>query len=621
MSRVAIIRNAGAGKTTLAFKCLSVALAIFLLLAFSSSKQHASSIADVKADAQKFIDEFTAEWLKLRYAYSQASWNSNTHIVEGDETNSKAENAALERLTTFTGSRENIEKATTFLKQKEKLAPLQVKQLESILYMAAEYPEPAKDLVKERIAAETAQTEKLYGFDFKIDGKSVTPNQIDGILRNSNDPAERRKAWLASKEVGKVLKDGLSNLQRLRNATVKPLGYSSYVNYQISEYGMTGPEMMSLLDKFNRELRPLYRELHTYARYELAKRYNQPVPDQLPADWLPNRWAQDWSDMVKVEGLDIDSALKDKSAEWVVKQAEGFYISLGFPPLPQSFWERSSLYPVPANSPFKKNTHASAWHLDLQNDVRSLMSVEPNADWYSTAHHELGHIYYYISYTNPDVPPLLREGANRAYHEAMGTMIGLAAMQKPFLEGRGLAPKNARVDEMQELLHEALNYVAYMPFATGTMSRFEYDLYENNLPRDEYNKHWWELALKYQGVVPPVTRGEEYCDACTKTHINDDAAQYYDYAIANVLLFQLHDHIARKILKQDPHATNYYGNKAVGDFLRTIMRPGSSRDWRAALKETTGEDLSAKAMLRYFEPLMAYLKKVNAGRKYTLPEI
>jgi peptidyl-dipeptidase A len=596
-------------------------LIIFLLLSFIPGGQRAVNASSVRDDAQKFIDEFTAQWLQLRYSYSQASWNSNTRIVEGNDANSKAENAALERLTAFTGSRDNIEKATRFLKEQNKLTPLQVKQLKGILYMAAEYPEIAKDLVKERIAAETAQTEKLYGFEFKIDGKPVTPNQLDETLRASNDPIERRKAWLASKEVGKSLKDGLANLQRLRNATVRPLGYSSYVNYQISDYGMSGPEMLQLLDKFNRELRPLYRELHTYARYELAKRYNQPVPDQIPADWLPNRWGQDWSALVKVEGLNIDDALKSKTPEWIVKQAEQFYISLGFPPLPQSFWEKSSLYPVPAGASYKKNTHASAWHLDLQNDIRSLMSVEPNADWYETAHHELGHIYYYISYTNPEVPPLLREGANRGYHEAFGTMIGLAAMQKPFLEGRGLASRDAKVDQMQELLREALNYVVFTPFSAGTMTRFEYDLYENNLPKDQYNKRWWELALKYQGIVPPVARTEEYCDACTKTHINDDAAQYYDYAIANVLLFQLHDHIARKILKQDPHATNYYGSKQVGDFLRAIMRTGSSRDWRVVLKQMTGEDLSAKAMLRYFEPLMAYLKKVNNGRKYTLPEI
>src|SRR5437773_6013440 len=178
--------------------------------------------------------------------------------------------------------------------------------------------------------------------------------------------------------------------------------------------------------------------------------------------------------MVKVEGMNIDDALKDKSPEWIVKQAEQFYMSLGWPALPQSFWEKSSLYPVPPGAGYKKNNHASAWHMNNENDVRSLMSVEPNAEWYETAHHELGHIYYYISYSNPNVPILLRSGANRAYHEAFGTMIGLASMQKPFLEARGLAPKDAKVDQMQALLKEALNFVVFVPFSSGTMSHYEY---------------------------------------------------------------------------------------------------------------------------------------------------
>jgi peptidyl-dipeptidase A len=596
-------------------------LMVLLVLCLSTPLSGQQSATNVRAEAQKFIDDYTAEYLKLRYAYQLAEWNSNTRIVAGDETNAKATNAALEKLSAFEGSKANIDAVTKFLKQRAALTPVQVKQLEAILYHAAESPETAAGIVKERIAAETAQTEKLYGFSFKIDGKAVTPNQIDEILRTSTNPEERRKAWTASKEVGRTLKEGLANLRRLRNAVVQPLGYKSFISYQVSEYGMTSEEMMKLMDEINRELRPLYRELHTYARYELAKRYNQPVPDLIPADWLPNRWAQDWSPMVSVAGLDADAALKDKTSEWVVKQAEDFYVSLGWPRLPQSFYEKSSLYPLPPDSPYKKNTHASAWHLDLQQDVRSLMSVEPNADWYETAHHELGHIYYYITYTNPDVPPLLRRGANRAYHEAIGSLMGLAAMQKPFLQARGLAPKDAKVDEMQLLLKEALNFVAYMPFSTETMSRFEYELYEKNLPANEYNRRWWELARQYQGIAPPVARGEEYCDACTKTHINDDPAQYYDYALANVLLFQLHDHIARNILKQDPHSTNYYGSREVGDFLRAIMRPGSSRDWRMVLKEKTGEDLSAKAMVRYFAPLMDYLKQVNKGRKYTLPPL
>ncbi|MBX7222304.1 MAG: M2 family metallopeptidase [Blastocatellia bacterium] len=604
--------------------CLILLASVLLVIPASpvpAQKLPSKSDFQPLSDAQKFIDEYTAEWLKLYYAYQVADWKSNTHIVEGDASNAKATNAALEKYSAFCGSKANIERAQALLKQKDHLNALQILQLERILYMAGDSPEIAKDVVAARIAAQTAQTEKLYGFEFKIDGKPATPNQIDDILKSSKDLNERRKAWEASKEVGKTLKDGLANLQDLRNRSVRPLGYPSFFSYQVSEYGMTSAEMMRFMDRINRELRPLYRELHTYMRYELAKKYGVPVPDQLPAEWLPNRWGQDWSALVPVEGMDVDAALKDKSPEWIVKQAEQFYISLGWPALPPSFWEKSSLYPVPAGAPYKKNTHASAWHLDYQNDIRSLMSVEPNAEWYETTHHELGHIYYYVSYSNPNVPPLLRNGANRGYHEAIGSMIGLASMQKPFLEGRGLAPKDAKVDETQALLKEALNYVVFIPFSAGVMSRFEYELYEKNLPKDQYNRRWWELVKQYQGIVPPGNRGAEYCDAATKTHINDDAAQYYDYALSVVLLLQLHDHIARNILKQDPHATNYYGNKQVGDFLRKIMTPGSSRDWRLVLKEATGEELSAKAMLRYFNPLMAYLKKVNRGRKHTLPNL
>jgi peptidyl-dipeptidase A len=326
---------------------------------------------DVRIEAQKFIDEYEATWTKLRYESSQAEWKSNTMIIEGDDTNSKATVAANEKLVGFTGSKRNIDGATRFLNQKDKLTPIQVKQLQAILFIAASNPETAKDLVKERITAETKQTEKLFGFDFKIDGKSVTTNAIDKILKESNDLTERRKAWESSKEVGVGLKNGLANLQRLRNGTVKPLGYKSFYSYQVSEYGMTAEEMQALMMQINRELRPLYRELHTWARYELAKKYNQPVPDQLPADWLTNRWGQDWSEMVTVEGMDVNAALKNKSAEWIVKEGENFYVSLGFRQLPQSFWEKSSLYPLPKDAKYKKNNHASAWHLDLENDLRS----------------------------------------------------------------------------------------------------------------------------------------------------------------------------------------------------------------------------------------------------------
>jgi peptidyl-dipeptidase A len=152
------------------------------------------------------------------------------------------------------------------------------------------------------------------------------------------------------------------------------------------------------------------------------------------------------------------------------------------------------------------------------------------------------------------------------------------------------------------------------------MAEFEYELYANNLPKDQYNSKWWEIVEKYQGIIPPYERGEEYCDAATKTHINNDPAQYYDYAISNVLLFQFHDHIATKILKQNPRATNYYGSKETGKFLHDLMYPGASVDWREHLKKSIGSEMSAKAMVDYFAPLMDWLKKENAGRIHSLPE-
>jgi len=580
-----------------------------------------TSCSNPEKDAQQFIDNYTAEYVKLFYASSQAQWITNTAIKEGDTLNAYNSRIADEAFTAFTGSARNIEQARDLLKQRDKLTPLQIKQLNAILYAAASDPQTVPELVKEKIKANIAQTEKLFGFSYSLDGKPITTNDIDQILRTENDIAKRLKAWEASKEVGKTLKDGLENLQRLRNETVRALDYADYFSYQVSDYGLTTPEMMDMMKRLNQELRPLYRELHTYARYELAKKYKvKEVPDYLPAHWLPNRWGQDWSAMIEVKGLNTDSALATKTPEWIVKEGETFYKSLGFESLPESFWTKSNLYPYPADSSLKKNNHASAWHLDLDHDVRSLMSVEANSEWFETANHELGHIYYFLTYTNPDVPPMMRGGANRGFHEAMGSLMGLAAMQKPYLVGRGLIKPESKTDSIQLLLSEALNFVVFIPFGAGTMSEFEKSLYADNLPKSEYNKKWWELAKKYQGIVPPADRGEEFCDAATKTHINDDPAQYYDYALSFVILFQLHQHIAKDILKQNPQATNYFGNKEVGDFLRKIMVTGSTKDWREVLKDATGKEMNANAMVDYFQPLLNWLREQNKGRKYTMPE-
>ncbi|KTD13647.1 zinc-dependent metallopeptidase [Legionella gratiana] len=573
-------------------------------------------------EAQNFIDSYTKQYV-LRYTNAQkARWKANIEIKPDDVTNAMIARKADEALAVYIGSKDNIKSARKYLAPPYKLTKIQVKQLELILYSAANSSQEVADLVKKRIKAEVEQIYKLYGYQYILDGKKIGIHDIDYILKKEIILNKRLSAWDASKQVGPTLKAGLINLRNLRNQIVQSLGYPDFFTYQVNSYHMSTDEMMQTMERFMKELYPLYRELHTWVRYELAKRYGvSSVPEYLPAHWLPNRWGQDWSSILKVKGINLDDILKNKSPAWIMKSAESLYVSLGYPKLPETFWKKSNPYPYPSNSSIKKNNHASAWHMDLDQDIRVLMSLESNVKSFRTAHHELGHIYYYLTYTNKNVPPLLRKGANRAYHEAIGTMMGHAALQRPYLVERGLIDASVGIDNMHTLLKEALNSVVFIFFSAGTMSHFEKAMYVDNLAPDQFNAKWWELAKKYQGIEPPFTRGEEYCDAATKTHINNDPAQYYDYALSYALLYQLHNHIAKNILHQDIHATNYFGQKAIGDFLIHIMRHGASKDWRQVLKESTSDELSAKAMSEYFQPLVHWLHEQNKGRKYSLPEI
>jgi peptidyl-dipeptidase A len=185
----------------------------------------------------------------------------------------------------------------------------------------------------------------------------------------------------------------------------------------------------------------------------------------------------------------------------------------------------------------------------------------------------------------------------------------------PYLRQIGIVPVDKQFDEMQWLLNLALDQVVFVPWSAGVMRAGEEDFYEEDLPADQLNRRWWSYVERYQGVAPPEPRGEEFCDAATKTHINDNAAQYYKYSIAFAIKWQLHMHIAKNILHQDPHNVNCYANREVGDFLLQIMRPGATKDWQTVLKEATGENLSAQPMLDYFEPLMGWLREQNQGRQ------
>ena len=567
-------------------------------------------------NVQEFLRMYNTVDQQLSTVAAEANWKAATDVSEEHTGERIGADAAL---AAFRGNSYVIENSRWYLDElKDSLTDLEFRQLDKILLNAAESPGTIADIVQQRVSAEARLGAELDGFTFCRERRGsycaqpITPNEIDAILVSSRDLAERRQIWEVSKQTGPVLKKGLAELRDLRNRVASELGYSSYFHLQVADYGMSVEEMMDLMEQTVRDIRPLYGQLHLYARRQLANRYGRSVPEEIPATWLGNRWGQAWPGLV--EAADLDPLVRDKSPEWIVKQAERFYRSLGMDTLPDSFWKKSDLYQLPPNATRRKNTHASAWHIDRDKDVRCLMSIVPNFRWFETTHHELGHIYYYMAYSNPDVPSVLRGGINRAFHEALGDLIAIASRQELYLREIGLLPANRQIDHTQYLLSEALdNAVVFIPWSAGVMTRFEHDLYEEDLPVSEFNSRWWELVEEYQAIVPPTPRGEQFCDACTKTHIINDAAQYYDYAMAYLIKYQLHDYIARNILGQDPHNCNYYGNEEVGEWLMEILRLGATRGWRQVLQEKTGEPLSSRAMLEYFQPLMEFLQKENAA--------
>jgi peptidyl-dipeptidase A len=564
----------------------------------------------IQERADRFLGLVNASYQALYTVQSEAQWAASTDVSPAHDA---AAEVAGKAFSAFNGNPAIIAEAKDLLAHRRELNEVTWRQLERVLLNAAEGPMSNPPLVAERIAAETAQASTMNGFEFKLHGRPITVNQIDDLLQTSTDLAERQTVWVASKESGVALKPGLIRLRDLRNGVAREMGYPDYFSLQVARYGMTTDEMLKLNEEFMRVLRPLYLQLHTWAKYTLAAKYHQPVPKRIPAHWLNNRWSQEWDGLAT--GADLTPYFKGRSAEFVIKSAEQFYTGLGFAPLPASFWTKSDLYPVPEGSPRKKNTHASCWHVNLADDIRSLQSIEPNPWWFATAHHELGHGYYFMSYTRPEVPPLLRDGANPGFHEGIGELIALAASQAPYLKSVGILPADYRADDTAFLLGNAVSPgVVFIYWSSGVMTHWEADIYAKGLPATEWNRRWWQYVRDFQGIEPPVARGEEFCDAATKTHINDTPAYYHNYAFAQVFKYQLHDYIARHLLHQPPQSCSYAGNQAVGDFLRGIMEKGATEDWRKLLREATGEELSTRAMVEYYAPLMAWLQQQNQGR-------
>lgn len=477
-----------------------------LLAAVINTLVLTASAADPKvaADARQFLDVYNRIYQRLYTVSQEAQWLAGTDVTP-EHTGQRI--GADQARAAFVGSPWVIEKTRAFLQHTNELDDLTARQLRMIWLHAAESPGTIPDVVAARVTAEARQSATLDSFPFKwtrpgsTNSVPITVNQIDDLLETSTNLAERLAVWKASKESGVALKPGLVQLRDLRNRVAREMGFSSFYDLQVAGFGMTVTEMKGLMDEIVRDTKPLYDQLHCWARYKLAERYHQQVPKLIPAHWLGNRWGQEWPGLV--DSVDLDPLFKGRQPEWIVRQAVNYGESLGLPKFPESFWAKSDLYELPADATRKKNTHASAWDINLEGDVRSLENVKPDFTWFGTAHHEMGHVFYFLSYDRPEIPMVLRDGASPAFHEAMAETLATPTIQLPYLRQVGVVPPEMKFGETQWLLNSALDQIVFMPWSAGVMAAWERDFYEGNLSTNGLNKRWWRTWQSIRASLRP----------------------------------------------------------------------------------------------------------------------
>lgn len=571
-------------------------------------------------EISRFLEIYSDSFLQLYTTCAEATWR----IATGGDRIDTAETRALERarnnFAAFTGNAYHIKTAENFLKKKSKLTEVERRQLDRILYLAARNPWNVQEVNRQRIGKEVFQEEFLTGYQYSTNDSALTFSEIRQGLREGKEAEKRLRWWEASKEPGRGMGLGLTELRDMRNASVRGMEYKNFFQYRLSEYGMSESEMLTLLEQLVSRIWPLYREVHTWARYELAERYGmQEVPDMIPAHWLPDPWGMDWSALEERIGMK-DELVRPADAVERVRKGEAFFRSLGFSALPAGFYKNSEF-----SFSSKKERQASAlyppvWHMNLRDDVRMIMEMGRAPEEERRILEALGRAYYFLSYSqDEEVPVLLRVPANRSFPGAVGGLAGFAAGQPvlPIDSDRDIDRDS--IEFYSQLLREALYYVVSVPFSAGVMAHFEYTLYNTSIDIAGLNAEWWKLRKKYQGIVPPYDRKDGYYDAAAHPCIVLQPAECYDYALSSVLLFQLHAYISEEILGTDLHTARYSDRQEVGEFLKSMMDPGAGYDGMRWLRKHMRHGFSAEAMDAYFRPLVEYLKRENRGRKYTLP--
>lgn len=445
---------------------------------------------------------------------------------------------------------------------------------------------------------------------------------IEKIMHESRDPNELKDVWLGWHKVGAPMRQRYARFVGLSNQGAREMGFKDVGAMWRSGYDMTPEQFNAELDRLWQQVRPLYLSLHTYVRARLSQYYgpNAVPPDgPIPADLLGNPWAQQWDGIFPLLGLpensrgyDLTELLKakDLDAKGMVRYGENFYKSLGFAPLPETFWERS-LFTKPRDRDVV--CHASAWDIDNQDDLRVKMCIQVRDVDFITIHHELGHNFYQRAYKGQ--PFLFENGANDGFHEAIGDTIALAVTPE-YLHQIGLLDKVPSADaDIPLLLKKALEKVAFLPFGL-MIDEWRWKVFSGEITPANYNQAWWDMRLKYQGVAPPVARSEADFDPGAKYHVAGNVP-YMRYFLADILQFQFYRALCKEAGFTGPlHRCTFFNSKAAGAKLNKMLSMGQSRPWPDALQALTGQrQMDASAILDYFAPLQKWLDEQNKGQK------
>lgn len=449
----------------------------------------------------------------------------------------------------------------------------------------------------------------------------LTLDDLSKVLRLSRNEAELREAWIGWHAVGAEMRDAFARYIELGNEGAREIGFADMGELWRAGYDMTPQAFEADVERLWQQVKPLYEQLHCYVRARLRKAYGEdkvPASGPIPAHLFGNMWAQDWSNILDLlapypnePSFDVTKKLED--GKWdairMVKLGEQFFTSLGFDPLPQTFWERSLFV-----RPRDRNVvcHASAWDVGSSGDLRIKMCIQPTEEDLITIHHELGHNYYYQKYGK--LPLLFQTGANDGFHEGIGDTIALS-VTPAYLKQVGLldeVPQNERA-ELNQQMRMALQKVAFLPFGL-VIDKWRWDVQSGKIPKDRYNTAWWELRRAYQGIEPPVARTEQDFDPGAKYHV-PASTPYVRYFLAHIYQFQFHRALCKAAGHEGPLTScSIFGNKAAGEKLQAMLALGASRPWQEAMSVLDGEtSADASALLEYFAPLRTWLEEANRG--------